>query len=83
MVIRTSVSCLLAALHGLITGSLLEQVRSSLPKPEIPLTERIMQVQNKLDEEKKATNSWKEAVKMREAALLEGRKTLADHNDKG
>ena len=73
---------LLAALHGLIPGSLLEQVRSSLPKPEIPLTERIMQVQNKLDEEKKATNSWKEAVKMREAALLEGRKTLADHMTK-
>ena len=44
---------LLAALHGLILGSLLEQVRSSLPKPEIPLTERIMQVQNKLDEERK------------------------------
>ena len=73
---------LLAALHGLIPGSLLEQVRSSLPKPEIPLTERIMQVQNRLDEEKKATNSWKEAVKMREAALLEGRKTLADHMTK-
>ena len=73
---------LLAALHGLIPGSLLEQVRSSLPKPEIPLTERIMQVQNRLDEEKKAANSWKEAVKMREAALLEGRKTLADHMTK-
>ena len=38
-----------------------------------------MQVQNKLDEEKKAANSWKEAVKMREAALVEGRKILADH----
>ena len=73
---------LLAALHGLIPGSLWEQVRSSLPKPEVPLTERIMQVQNILDEEKKAANSWKEAVKMREAALLEGRKTLADHMTK-
>ena len=73
---------LLAALHGLIPGSLWEQVRSSLPKPEVPLTERIMQVQNRLDEEKKAANSWKEAVKMREAALLEGRKTLADHMTK-
>ena len=77
-----SYEALLAALHGLIPSSLLEQVRSSLPKPEIPLTERIMQVQNKLDEEKKATNSWKEAVKMREAALVEGRKILADHMTK-
>ena len=41
-----------------------------------------MQVQNKLDEEKKAANSWREAVKMREAALVEGRKILADHMTK-
>ena len=41
-----------------------------------------MQVQHKLDEEKKAGNSWKEAVKMREAALVEGRKILADHMTK-
>ena len=73
---------LLAALNGLIPSSLLEQVRSSLPKPEKPLTERMMQVQRKLDEEKKAASSWKEAVKMREAALVEGRKILADHMTK-
>ena len=41
-----------------------------------------MQVENKLDEEKKAANSWKEAVKMREAALVEKRKILADHMTK-
>ena len=41
-----------------------------------------MQVQNKLDEEKKAANSLREAVKMREAALVEGRKILADHMTK-
>ena len=41
-----------------------------------------MQVQSKLDEEKKAASSWKEAVKMREAALVEGRKILADHMTK-
>ena len=39
-----------------------------------------MQVQNKLDEEKQ--NSWKETVKMREAALVEGRKILTDHMTK-
>ena len=77
-----SYEVLLAALNGLIPSSLLEQVRSSLPKPEKPLTERMMQVQNKLDEEKKAANSWREAVKMREAALVEGRKILADHMTK-
>ena len=60
----------------------MEQVRSSLPKPEKPLTERMMQFQNKLDEEKKAASSWREAVKMREAALVEGRKILADHMTK-
>ena len=61
----------------------MEQVRSGLPKPEKPLTERMMQVQSKLlDEEKKAASSWKEAVKMREAALVEGRKILADHMTK-
>ena len=49
-----SYDVLLAALTGLIPSSLLDQVRSSLPKPEKPLTERMMQVQNKLDEEKKA-----------------------------
>ena len=76
-----SYEVLLAALNGLIPSSLLEQVRSSLPKPEKPLTERMMQVQNKLDEEQKA-NSWREAVKMREAALVEGRKILADHMTK-
>ena len=75
----TSYEVLLAALNGLIPSSLLEQVRSSLPKPEKPLTERMMQVQSKLDEEKKTASSWKEAVKMREAALVEGRKNLADH----
>ena len=69
-----SYEVLLAALNGLISSSLLEQVRSSLPKPEKPLTERMMQVQSKLDEEKKGASSWKEAVKMREAALVEGRK---------
>ena len=74
-----SYEVLLAALNGLIPSSLLEQVRCSLPKPEKPLTERMMQVQNKLDEEKKAANSWREAVKMREAALVKGRKILADH----
>ena len=72
----------MAALNGLIPSSLLEQVRSSLPKPEKPLTERMMQVQNKLDEEKKAASSWREAVKMRVAALVEGRKILADHMTK-
>ena len=77
-----SYEVLLAALNGLIPSSLLEQVRCSLPKPEKPLTERMMQVQNKLDEEKKAANSWREAVKMREAALVEGRKILADHMTK-
>ena len=77
-----SYEVLLAALNGLIPSSLLEQVRSSLPKPEKPLTERMMQVQNKLDEEKKAATSWREAVKMREAALVEGRKILADHMTK-
>ena len=41
-----------------------------------------MQVQNKLDEEKKAASYWREAVKMREAALVEGRKMLADHMTK-
>ena len=41
-----------------------------------------MHVQNKLDEEKKAANSWREAVKMREAALVEERKILADHMTK-
>ena len=76
-----SYEVLLEALNGLILSSLLEQVRSSLPKPEKPLTERMMQVQNKLDEEKKAANSWREVVKMREAALVEGRKILADHGD--
>ena len=74
-----SYDVLLAALNGLIPSSLLEQVRISLPKPEKLLTERMLQVQNKLDEEKKAANSWREAVKMREAALVEGRKILADH----
>ena len=64
-----SYEVLLAALNGLIPSSLLEQVRSSSPKPEKPLTERMMQVQNKLDEEKKAANSWREAVKMREAVF--------------
>ena len=77
-----SYEVLLAALNGLIPSSLLEQVRSSLPKPEKPLTERMMQVQNKLDEEKKAASSWREAVKMREAAVVEGRKILADHMTK-
>ena len=77
-----SYEVLLAALNGLIPSSLLEQVRCSLPKPEKLLTERMMQVQNKLDEEKKAANSWREAVKMREAALVEGRKILADHMTK-
>ena len=42
----------------------------------------MMQVQNKLDEEKKAASSWRGAVKMREAALVEGRKILADHMTK-
>ena len=70
---------LLASLNGLIPRSLLEQVRLTLPKPDEPLTERMMQVQNKLDEEKKAANSWREAVKAREAALMGGRKILADH----
>ena len=70
---------LLAALSGLIPNSLLEQARTSLPKPEKPLTERMMQVQNRLDEEKRAVNSWREAVKVREASLMEGRKMLADH----
>ena len=70
---------LLAQLSGLIPSTLLEQVRTSLPRPEKPLAERMMQVQNKLDEEKKAVNSWREAVKVREAALVEGRKMLADH----
>ena len=43
------------------------------------MAERMMQVLNKLDEEKNAVNSWREAVKVREAALVEGRKMLADH----
>ena len=55
---------LLAQLSGLIPNSLLEQVRTNLPWPEKPLTERMMQVQNKLDEEKIAVNSWREAVKV-------------------
>ena len=70
---------LLAALSNLIPSALMEQVRSSMPKPEKPLTERLLQVQNKLDEEKRSVNSWREAVKVREAALAEGRKMLSDH----
>ena len=70
---------LLAALSGLIPNTLLEQVRTSLLKPEKPLTERIMQVQNRLDEEKRSVNSWREAVKVREASLAERRKMLSDH----
>ena len=45
-----SCEVLLAALSGLIPSSLLEQVRRSMPKPQKPLTERMIQVQNKLDE---------------------------------
>ena len=67
-----SYEVLLAALNGLIPSSLLEQVRSSLPKPEKPLTERMMQGQSKLEE----------AVKLREAALVDGRKILAHHMTK-
>ena len=37
-----SYEVLLAALNGLIPSSLLEHVRSSLPKPEKPLTERMI-----------------------------------------
>ena len=77
-----SYDVLLAALNGLIPSSLLEQVRCSLPKPEKPLTERMMHVQNRLDEAKKAASSWREAVKRREAALVERRKILADHMTK-
>ena len=73
---------LLAALSGPIPSTLSEQVRSSMPKPEKPLTERMIQVQNKLDEKKKAASSWREAVKMREAALVEERNILADHMTK-
>ena len=80
---EASYEVLLAALNGLIPSSLLEQVRCSLPKPEKPLTERMMQVQNKLDEEKKAANSWREAVKMREAALVEGKEDFGRSYDKG
>ena len=39
-----SYEVLLAALNGLIPSSLVEQVRSSLPKLEKPLTEGMMQV---------------------------------------
>ena len=70
---------LLAALSGLVPNTLLEQVRTSLPEPEKPLTERMMQVQNRLNEEKRSVNSWREAVKVREASLAEGRKMLSDH----
>ena len=78
-----SYEVLLAALNGLIPSSLLEQVRSSLPKPEKPLTEWMMQVQNNWMKKRKLQNSWREAVKMREAALVEGRKIFGRSYDKG
>ena len=56
----------------MIPGHVLEQVNNSLPKPEKPLRETMTQVQNRLDEEKKLVESWKQAVKAREAVVTEG-----------
>ena len=51
----------------LIPSHPLEQVRNGSPKTAKPLTERMLQVQNRLDEEKKLVSSWREAVKSRGA----------------